>query len=43
LYFQSDNQEPVVQIPIQKDGRIEIWPEGFFDQSNKDLEKVYGM
>jgi predicted ATPase len=43
LYFQSDNQEPVVQIPIQKDGRIEFWPEGFFDQSNKDLEKVYGM
>ena len=43
LYFQSDNQEPVVQIPIQKDGRIEIWPEGFFDQSNKDLERIFGM
>lgn len=43
LYFQSDNQEPVVQIPIQKDGRIDVWPEGFFDQSNKDLERIYGM
>jgi predicted ATPase len=43
LYFQSDNQEPVVQIPIQKGGRIEVWPKGFFDQSNEDLEKVYGM
>jgi predicted ATPase len=43
LYFQSDNQEPVVQIPIQKDGRIEVWPEGFFDQSNKDLERIFGM
>lgn len=43
LYFQSDNQEPVVQIPIQKDGRIEVWPEGFFDQSTKDLERVLGM
>jgi len=43
LYFQSDNQEPVVQIPIQKNGRIDVWPEGFFDQSNKDLERIYGM
>ena len=43
LYFQSDNQEPVVQIPIQKDGRIDVWPDGFFDQSNKDLERIYGM
>ena len=43
LYFHSDNQEPVVQIPIQKDGRIEVWPEGFFDQSNKDLERIFGM
>ncbi len=43
LYFQSDNQEPVVQIPIQKDARIEFWPEGFFDQSNKDLEQIFGM
>jgi predicted ATPase len=43
LYFQSDNEKPVVQIPIQKDGRIEVWPEGFFDQSNKDLEKIFGM
>jgi predicted ATPase len=43
LYFQSDNQEPVVQIPIQKNGRIDVWPDGFFDQSNKDLERIYGM
>jgi len=43
LYFQSDNQEPVVQIPIQKNGRIDVWPDGFFDQSNKDLEKIFGI
>jgi predicted ATPase len=43
LYFQRDEQEPVIQIPIQKSGRIDVWPEGFFDQSNKDLERIFGM
>ena len=43
LYFQRDNQEPVIQIPIQKNGRIDLWPEGFFDQSTKDLERIFGM
>jgi predicted ATPase len=43
LYFQRDNQEPVIQIPIKKNGRIDVWPEGFFDQSNKDLERIFGM
>jgi len=43
LYFQGNNQKTVQQIPIQKDGRIEEWPENFFDQIDNDFSVLFGV
>ncbi|MTJ47863.1 DUF3696 domain-containing protein [Dolichospermum sp. UHCC 0259] len=43
LYFQQNPEQPVVQIPVQPNGGIEEWPEGFFDQMDKDFERLFGM
>lgn len=43
LYFQNDDNEPFVKIPIVKKGRIENWPEGFFDQTEKDFNVLIGF
>jgi predicted ATPase len=39
-FFIRTNDEPAHQVVmpnIDNDGRIDIWPEGFFDQAEKDL------
>lgn len=43
LYFQQNPEQPVVQIPVQPNGGIEEWPEGFFDQMDKDFARLFGM
>ncbi|EDX75164.1 hypothetical protein MC7420_2168 [Coleofasciculus chthonoplastes PCC 7420] len=43
LYFQQKPKQPVVEIPVQPDGGIEEWPEGFFDQMDKDFERLFGL
>lgn len=43
LYFQRNAEQPVVQIPIQPNGGIEEWPEGFFDQMDKDFSRLFGI
>jgi len=43
LYFQHKTESPVVEIPVQPDGSIEEWPEGFFDQMDKDFERLFGI
>ncbi|MFP5271119.1 DUF3696 domain-containing protein [Coleofasciculus sp.] len=43
LYFQQKTELPVVEIPVQPDGGIEEWPEGFFDQMDKDFERLFGI
>lgn len=44
LYFyQNSEQSKVTQIPVLSTGSIEEWPEGFFDQTLKDFEKLFGM
>jgi predicted ATPase len=43
LYFQPNPEQPVLQIPVQPDGGIEEWPEGFFDQMDKDFSRLFGM
>jgi predicted ATPase len=43
LYFQQNSEQPVVQIPVQPNGGIEEWPEGFFDQMDKDFERLFGI
>ncbi|MBS3028949.1 MAG: DUF3696 domain-containing protein [Dolichospermum sp. DET50] len=43
LYFQQNPEQPVVKIPVQPNGGIEEWPEGFFDQMDKDFARLFGM
>jgi len=43
LYFQLGEKQPVVQIPVQPNGGIEEWPEGFFDQTDKDFDRLFGI
>lgn len=43
LYFQQNAVQPVVQIAVQPNGGIEEWPEGFFDQTDKDFERLFGI
>jgi predicted ATPase len=40
LYFQDNDKQPFVQIPIKANGKIENWPDGFFDQTDKDLDTL---
>lgn len=43
LYFQKQPEQPVVQIPINPDGGIDQWPDGFFDQTDKDFKILFGF
>ncbi len=43
LYFQSDKEEQVIKIPVDKNGGIDTWPDGFFDQTNKDYKRLFGF
>jgi predicted ATPase len=43
LYFQQNPEQPVVKIPVQANGGIEEWTEGFFDQMDKDFSRLFGM
>lgn len=43
LYFQDNPKTPCVQIPIDEKGGIEEWPEGFFDQTDKDFKILFGF
>lgn len=43
LYFQTGEATNVTQIPVKADGAIEIWPEGFFDQTDKDYQRLFGF
>jgi predicted ATPase len=40
LYFQDNDKQPFVHIPIKANGKIENWPDGFFDQTDKDLDTL---
>jgi predicted ATPase len=43
LYFQREADSQVVQIPVGDDGSIEYWPAGFFDQTDKDYQRLFGF
>jgi predicted ATPase len=44
LYFKDtpEGEPNCIQIPILGNGNIEEWPDGFFDQTNKDYKILYG-
>ncbi|NJL13826.1 MAG: DUF3696 domain-containing protein [Microscillaceae bacterium] len=41
LYFHESETSYFTHIPIKPNGKIENWPDGFFDQTEKDLDKLY--
>lgn len=43
LYFQDNEEVPFVPIPVDKNGGIDTWPEGFFDQNDKDFKILFGF
>ena len=43
LYFQSNDEQPVIQIPVTPDGDLENWPEEFFDQEEIDLSEMFKL
>lgn len=43
LYFSKKPNQPPVSIPVNADGSIEHWPDGFFDQTNKDFNRLFGI
>ena len=45
LYFQDtpEGEPNCTRIPILANGNIEEWPDGFFDQTNKDYKILYGF
>ena len=43
LYFQDNEIERFISIPINSDGGIDVWPEGFFDQTDKDFKILFGF
>ena len=44
LYFHRDDDGILLSnIPVLDDGSIETWPSGFFDQTDKDLARLFGV
>lgn len=43
LYFQDKENQPFVQLPIEKDGSIKNWVDGFFDQQEVDLAELFKL
>lgn len=43
LYFDRNDSQTIAQIPVNEDGSIEYWPIGFFDQTDKDFERLFGI
>lgn len=43
LYFQRNADLDIVKIPIESNGAITHWPPGFFDQTDKDFEHLFGV
>ena len=41
-FFTGKNDPQVVRLSVSKNGDISEWPEGFFDQSERDLAEIAG-
>jgi predicted ATPase len=42
--IREDRFEHLVLTPvIDQSGRLDFWPEGFFDQADKDIDRVFGI
>lgn len=43
LYFHRDANTKITKVEVESDGSIEKWPEGFFDQTNIDFSRLFGV
>jgi predicted ATPase len=43
LHFPHKNSASPITVKVDSDGRIEDWPEYFFDQDDKDYEELFGL
>jgi len=43
LYFQENEDEPFVKLNLLDDGSIDNWVDGFFDQEEIDLAKIFKL
>jgi predicted ATPase len=43
LYYRREAGNNILQIAVEEDGSIEEWPDGFFDQMNKDFSRLFGV
>jgi len=43
FYFTDNKYQPFFKLNIESDGSIDNWPEGFFDQQEIDLAKIFKL
>ena len=44
IYFSRENETlQIKNIIVEQDGRIETWPDGFFDQTERDFERLFNI
>ena len=43
LYFSRKSDVSPITVKVESDGRIEDWPEYFFDQDDKDYKELFGI
>lgn len=43
LFFSTRDSDKVHKIEIKESGAIEQWPDDFFDQTDRDLERLFGI
>lgn len=43
LYFHGEEPDRIKKVSINSEGKIESWPKGFFDQSDKEIEEIHGV
>ncbi len=43
LFFQDKKEEPFIKIEFNQNGGIDLWPEDFFDQAEKDMKHLLGF
>ncbi len=41
LFFEGEKEYVIKKIPVDEKGRIDNWPDGFFDQSEKEFGQIH--
>jgi predicted ATPase len=43
IFFEGDKAYSIKKIPVTEEGKIKNWPDNFFDQAEKDFERIHGI